>query len=259
MSNSNNVKFSDIHHNLLYKESRLHSCLPRIGLPKTGFFKKVELVLRVLHQNQNSVNKCAPIIIPKIMDLAYKRGILYNRDYYEFGVYSGYSLKLAKLSSLKYKNNLRFFGFDSFAGLPKMESIDDTREFYEGQYAYPYNKALDNLKKACGSNNKITLVNGYYKDTLKKILYNKYKLRPVSIAYIDCDLYTSTISVLNFIQPLLVEGSLLVFDDWNAYGNEILGEKKAFFEFLTKERGVVVDIKNPYCWHGQIFMVVKKT
>ena len=41
----------------------------------------------------------------------------------------------------------------------------------------------------------------------------KLKLKQI-MAYVDCDIYESSVDVLNFIKPYLYTGSVLVFDDW---------------------------------------------
>jgi O-methyltransferase len=57
------------------------------------------------------------------------------------------------------------------------------------------------------------------------------------IIHIDCDLYISTISVLKFLKPLLVSGSILLFDDYYCYpANQNLGQKKAIDEFLKNNK-----------------------
>jgi hypothetical protein len=50
---------------------------------------------------------------------------------------------------------------------------------------------------------------------------------------VDCDLYSSTADVFNFLPGRLVDGSIIYFDDWT---HEVgTGEPKAFFEFAERE------------------------
>jgi hypothetical protein len=44
----------------------------------------------------------------------------------------------------------------------------------------------------------------------------KLGLRCCPICVVDCDLYESARRVLEFVEPLLADGSILLFDDWNA-------------------------------------------
>ena len=72
----------------------------------------------------------------------------------------------------------------------------------------------------------------------------KRKLLPrkAAVIYIDCDLYTSTVHVLDFIQDFLQRGTIIVFDDWNCFfGDPNKGERKAFREFLAKNSGLVFE------------------
>ncbi len=76
---------------------------------------------------------------------------------------------------------------------------------------------------------------------------------------IDCDLYESAVYVLDFIEPLLQEGSVLYFDDWNMYrANPNKGGKKAFREFREKtswkfEKFLTVG------WFGKSFITINKS
>ena len=59
----------------------------------------------------------------------------------------------------------------------------------------------------------------------------------VGIVHIDVDLYSSTVEVLEFVRPLLVKGSILIFDDWYcSSAGESKGEK-FLEEFLFKNEG----------------------
>ena len=55
-----------------------------------------------------------------------------------------------------------------------------------------------------------------------------------SIVHIDCDLYDSTKEVLNFIENIIILGTILIFDDWDSFKDEDvenMGERKAFKEW----------------------------
>lgn len=48
----------------------------------------------------------------------------------------------------------------------------------------------------------------------------------------DCDLYSSTVTVLEFIQGLIRKDTVLVFDDWYSFNEkDEFGEKRAFREW----------------------------
>ena len=53
---------------------------------------------------------------------------------------------------------------------------------------------------------------------------------PVSILHVDCDLYSSTIDGLMALGPRIVEGSILIFDEFIMNAHWEKDEYKAFVE-----------------------------
>jgi hypothetical protein len=156
-------------------------------------------------------------------------------DYYEFGCHKGRTFRMS-LSEARKKNfnSMKFYAFDSFEGLPEPKGIDRSSAFFKGGLA----TSLDQFKEIMFLHNvyvdKIKQIKGFFENTLTKELQKEFiKIgSKISLVYIDCDLYESTVPVLNFIKPLLQEGSIVCFDDWNLFkGNPNKGEKKAFKEF----------------------------
>ncbi len=82
--------------------------------------------------------------------------------------------------------------------------------------------------------NNITWVDGWYDQTLNDETIRKFDLRKVGIAFVDCDTYSSSKAVLDFLKPLMVEPMILCFDDWKLNDLDIkgMGEYKSFNEFL---------------------------
>ena len=159
----------------------------------------------------------ASICSPQVLDQAFKYAkllhTLQNRDYYEFGTFKGYSIwKSQQLANIYGASKMKFYGFDSFSGLPKPEGIDDGGYFYEGQYSCSKEKVIKNIDRHGGDLKRIHLIEGYFNQSLKKQLIHKYNMKPASIVYIDCDLYSSTRDVLSFIRNLLEKDSLILFD-----------------------------------------------
>src|SRR5687768_13357454 len=73
-------------------------------------------------------------------------------DYCEFGLFKGYSFWKAQQEAAKHGLSCRFFGFDSFSGLPEIDIVDQTdhREFRPGQYTCSQQQVVDNLNAAGG-------------------------------------------------------------------------------------------------------------
>jgi len=85
------------------------------------------------------------------------------------------------------------------------------------------------------SANRLITVPGFYNESLKEDLKETVDLKAASIVMIDCDLYSSTVSVLEFITNLVQDGTILIFDDWYAYkGSPNYGERLATQEWIKK-------------------------
>jgi len=116
----------------------------------------------------------------------------------EFGVYHGLSINL-----LASWTGREIHGFDSFEGLPE--------DWKEGEPAGSYSTG----GKLPSTPANVSLHRGWFTDVLPSFFARLDQ--PVSLAHIDCDLYSSTRCVLHNLGPHLESGSLLVFDDFLAY------------------------------------------
>ncbi len=187
-------------------------------------------------------------------------------DYCEFGVYRGRSLVLAfqeseKLIAKGYSQKRRYWGFDSFEGLPSPMKQEEGI-FNLGQFAFSLSNVQENLKKNRVDLDKVKLVKGYYEDILnddfKQSLRNEnFK---VAILYLDCDLYESTLIVLNFIEEFLQNGSLIYFDDWFSYAcHPEKGQPRALREFLVQHPTVKLESWGPISTISKSFIFNRLT
>jgi hypothetical protein len=172
------------------------------------------------------------------------------RDVYEFGVCSGDSLcSISQVYNSKYVRIKNMFGFDSFCGLPE-EQNDPLNQYIAGDFS-----AKDRLKTQSVDEtvsvvaNKISqyftgenlvLIEGFFENTLKDEIVEKYNMGPASLINVDCDTYTSTLECLDFMfrNKLVKPGTVVRFDDWGSlnyldYGS---GESRAFKEISEKYR-----------------------
>jgi hypothetical protein len=78
-------------------------------------------------------------------------------------------------------------------------------------------------------------VKGFYDASLTPELAQRLLPRKAAVIYVDCDLYLSTIPVLEFIVPFLQPGTVIVFDDWNCFlADPDKGERRAWREFRER-------------------------
>jgi hypothetical protein len=128
----------------------------------------------------------------------------------EFGVGRGQSTQLlaAKMPTV---------GFDSGQGLPE----DWRPEFPKGSFAHPI-PTIPNT----------TIVEGWFADTLQAFDFTS--LGHIGIVHIDCDLYSSTATVLEHIGPHLQAGTFVVFDEWHSYDGAEDHEQRAWREYADR-------------------------
>ena len=182
-------------------------------------------------------------------------GNLIPKTVFEFGCHSGRTFVTA-INSADYLNFLgvEFFAFDSFQGLPET-NIQSDGVFKKGTFKTLLKNFQKIIKKKTYKKlTEVNIFNGFYKDTLTKNLQEK--LPKVGMVHIDVDLYSSTCEVLNFVKPLLVEGTIILFDDWYCFPvNKEMGEPKAFKEFLSANKNIEVEEWKNYSTFGKSFFV----
>jgi O-methyltransferase len=180
-------------------------------------------------------------------------------DYCEFGLFKGYSFWKAQQQATKHRLTCRFFGFDSFAGLPEVAGLDrtDHGEFRKGQYSCSQQEVVANLEAAGGIDWARTfLIRGYFEQSLTPHVIETHRIRKVGVAMIDCDLYSSTVEVLNFLRGLIGDKSVLIMDDWNCFGaDDNKGQRRAMREFLETEQHLRLEPLVSYGPNSQAFVV----
>jgi hypothetical protein len=145
----------------------------------------------------------------------------------EFGVADGHSINYIA-------DNVpgKIYGFDSFAGLPEYWKPGDEK----GCFA---RSTLPDVRK------NVDLVVGLFEDTLPNFV--KMHSEPISFMHVDCDLYSSTKTVLRWLHPQIVSGTIIVFDEY-----ETEHEQKAFEEYIFESKWsveplAVCDERSSFC------------
>ncbi len=180
-------------------------------------------------------------------------------DYLEFGVWKGNSfiemyrqMKIA--SDIFYSNNkkkkipnlknifeqMKFHAFDSFEGLPE-SSLDKPIQYIKGNYSADENIFLNNINKNGVDLSKVTTTKGWFNESLNAECVQKIELKKIAIAYIDCDLFDSTVPILKFITPFLRTGTILIFDDWFRNGGYVNnGVQGAVLDWLNRNQNIIL-------------------
>lgn len=135
----------------------------------------------------------------------------------EFGVYRGESI--SKIKSMSNENDI-IYGFDSFEGLP--ENWNNTvceKGFFSTDGEIPNVEGVKFIK-------------GWFSDTLPEI---KQNIGDISVLHIDCDLYSSTKTVLWELNDKIKPSTIICFDEWiysktdNTFDAD--HEQKCFFDY----------------------------
>jgi O-methyltransferase len=142
-------------------------------------------------------------------------------DYLEFGVYKGDSIKY--WSEINKHPMSRFFGFDSFEGLP-----EDWGETPRGTF-----DTSGVVPAICDS--RVSFVKGYFQDTLPAFL-NEFVCRSRLLIHCDADLFTSTLYVLCVLNRVMVPGTILVFDEFSSVTHEFRALRDYSQSFLRDYR-----------------------
>jgi len=194
---------------------------------------------------------------------AKRSGVATRGDYLEFGIFKGYSFWYAQKTATELGlSTMRFFGFDSFAGLPEVSGVDKTPsdDFYKGQYACSKQQVMTNLQSKGVDWSRTHLVEGYFDKSLTPAQRDALGVTRAAIVLIDCDLYSSTRDVLRFLDPLIGDGTILIFDDWDCFGaDDGKGQRKAVAEFLGRRSDLKAEDFFSYGDWGHVFIVRGKT
>jgi len=137
--------------------------------------------------------------------------------YLEFGVYTGGTIRFI---ARRLGKRRQIHGFDSFKGLP-----EEWGGFSLGKKAFDVGGRLPRVPS------NVQLHRGWFEDSLPPWLAK----HPGQVAFIhlDCDLYSSTRTILTLLAERIVPGTIILFDEYFNYPNWEQHEYKAFQEFAA--------------------------
>lgn len=139
-------------------------------------------------------------------------------DYLEFGVHQGHSI--LHFANQNKSTDSRFFGFDTFTGLPEDWNNDYKRGHFDTGGRMP--KTDDP---------RVRFIVGLFQDTLPRFV-SDFKTGNRIIVNIDCDLYSSSLYCLTKLDSVLPKGATLIFDEFG----EVLHEFRAVQDYLSSYR-----------------------
>ena len=138
--------------------------------------------------------------------------IVDNPFYYmEFGVADGLSFKWWLANT--HNPQSRYYGFDTFEGLPESWKV--------------YAKGEMNLGLPEFADKRAELVKGIFQDTLNDFLFkNGAALKTKrKVIHMDADLFSATIFTLSQLYPYLQKGDIIMFDEFIVFDHEFLAFK----------------------------------
>ena len=192
----------------------------------------------------------------------------------EFGVYRGFTAVLIaelitefQALSTWYPMEItpKLFLFDSFAGFPKCDNpvdmgcyeIRDRNEWREGMECSPEETLgeLEAYLQTCLPADSFEICPGFF----AAVLESKPIAAKLWLLHLDCDLYSSTRTVLDYVlqQDLLQDGTIIMADDYNCNrANPQQGQRRALQEAFD-HGGSAYSISTffSYGWHGRAFFV----
>jgi len=201
----------------IYFVSRLHIITPQYGF---NFLGHLSALSKFIHKHKKNLSY-NDFYSPRFnynkrlnfFSYIIEQEKLEDINYLEFGVENASSFKWW-LNNIHHPD-ARFYGFDTFAGLP-----EDWGTFKKGDMSSGTVPEIDDSRHQ--------FIQGMFQQTLPGFLKNFDNSKP-KVIHLDADLYTSTYYVLNTMAPYLKPGDILFFDEFNVPMHEF----KAFTEFVS--------------------------
>jgi hypothetical protein len=151
-----------------------------------------------------------------LIDYALRNVTVVGGHYLEFGVFKGGTIRYIAKRAPKAEID----GFDSFEGLP---------ESWAGYNLTSQTFCEKGRLPSVPSN--VTLHSGLFKDTIP--VWRGGALGPIAFLHIDCDIYSSTVDILQGVRDRLQAGTIILFDEYFNYPGWQRHEFKAWQEFVA--------------------------
>jgi O-methyltransferase len=177
-------------------------------------------------------------VLSQAIEYIYKKKL--EGDFVECGVWRGGNLMLMNKLNDFYSLEKIIYGFDTFEGMTSPNNYDvdyknisassqmnsslKSKDLKNVHCYSPIEEVINNIKNYSNINN-VKLIKGRVEETL----LNQNNLpKKISLLRLDTDFYDSTLIELKLLYPLLVQGGVLIIDDYGHWK----GCKKAVDEYF---------------------------
>ena len=172
-------------------------------------------------------------------------------SYFEFGVHRARTFTMVMSLDAFYSSNKgptggrlipksdggymdQYFAFDSFEGFPEGTNIESHPQYVPGAVTTSEAEFLQLLKTFGQSTDRVRLISGFYDKSLTPDLASQLTTAgtTASLITVDCNLYESYKSVLEWVEQFIQPGTVLYLDDFNTHrAQPNHGPKRAWKEF----------------------------
>lgn len=153
----------------------------------------------------------------------------------EFGSARGYSF-VKLLYATRYlgiEDKVTVHSFDTFEGLPEASNPEEANFMGGNWMKGAYRGSFETLRAHCEAHGyrNFHIHKGTFEDTLTKATVAELRQQPPILIWLDCDLYTSSLSAFERILPVLRNGCVLYFDDLELnFGSRFTGQARLIHE-----------------------------
>lgn len=162
-------------------------------------------------------------------------------DIVECGVFKGASfLRFATFQEQFGKRERKIIGFDTFGRFPETDFSEDKihrKEFVEeaGESSISKDQLLSVVEQK-GLKTPVELIEGDVTVTVSEYVKNHPDLK-IALLNLDTDIYEPAVTILKYLYPLIVNGGILISDDYKVFP----GETKAIDDYFKDEN---IEIKS---------------
>jgi O-methyltransferase len=158
-------------------------------------------------------------------------------DYVEFGSWGGNTMHMAyEAMKLSGRTDRHMWAYDSFQPLPEAQ---DDRDYHPGWQPGGNigGGGVGKFYEACDRHGvpreSYTAIEGYFDATLGP-LGSDSPPTDIAVCLIDCNMYSSAVTVFEFLEPRMKHGMILAFDDYFCWSpTQISGEQSVLAEFAN--------------------------